>query len=62
MKKIRRIFLEKGPFNIFNIFFLVYAIKSTVLVKFFWNLHRHYENMPIQIYRKIHLQKLKIFK
>ena len=22
----------------------------------------HYENMPIQIYRKFHLQKLKIFK
>ena len=22
----------------------------------------HYENTPIQIYRKIHLQKLKIFK
>ena len=22
----------------------------------------HYENMPIQIYRKIHLRKLKIFK
>ena len=23
---------------------------------------RHYENMPIQIYRKFHLQKLKIFR
>ena len=23
---------------------------------------RHYANMPIQIYRKFHLQKLKIFK
>ena len=22
----------------------------------------HYENMPIQIYRKFHLQKLKIFR
>ena len=23
---------------------------------------KHYENMPIQIYRKFHLQKLKIFR
>ena len=26
------------------------------------NAKGHYENMPIQIYRKFHLQKLKIFK
>ena len=25
-------------------------------------LHIHYENTPIQIYRKFHLQKLKIFR
>ena len=26
------------------------------------NCHYHNENMPIQIYRKFHLQKLKIFR
>ena len=26
------------------------------------DLAKHYENMPIQIYRKFHLQKLKIFR
>ena len=26
------------------------------------NLEFHYENMPIQIYRKFHLQKLKVFR
>ena len=26
------------------------------------NLRLHYENTPIQIYRKFHLQKLKIFR
>ena len=26
-----------------------------------WNIKKHYENMPIQMYRKFHLQNLKIF-
>ena len=30
-----------------------------MLFKNFWT---HYENTPIQIYRKVHLQKLKIFR
>ena len=27
-----------------------------------WKVSFHYENTPIQIYRKFHLQKLKIFR
>ena len=29
---------------------------------FVWGCSKHYENTPIQIYRKFHLQKLKIFR
>ena len=35
---------------------------SHLLRKIFCHGATHYENMPIQIYRKFHLQKLKIFR
>ena len=35
---------------------------SVSQVFFLWNTARHYENTPIQKYRKIHLQKPKIFR
>ena len=40
----------------------VSPVFSTDLSKAISLLQLHYENMPIQIYRKFHFQKLKIFK
>ena len=36
--------------------------KAVPLLKFFFLCASHYENTPIQIYSKFHLQKLKIFR
>ena len=49
--------------NLANIFPKVSQWKFTtspVLAE--WDILSHYENTPIQIYRKFHLQKLKIFR
>ena len=36
--------------------------KYQVMTILTWNKNKHYENTPIQIHRKFHLQKLKIFR
>ena len=39
-----------------------YKYLTIILGFFFSSILLHYENSPIQIYRKFHLQKLKIFR
>ena len=40
-----------------------YALKNHILqLQYNWIILKHYENMPIQIYRKFHPKKLKIFR
>ena len=48
--------------SFFNtIFTILFQYKKACLANTLIVLNFHYENTPIQIYRKFHLQKLKIF-
>ena len=61
-KKVRRITFTQSPHSYLSSACPIPTVNTFYSIQWRWKRIAHYENTPIQIYRKFHIQKLKIFK